>query len=520
MNLTMTGLPPAAMTWRRPGIAIVCLLVVVLLLFRETAVGMVQIWSESQTFAHAFLVPPISLWLIWRQRSELLSVAPTPMPLVAVPMAAAAVVWLMGELVSSNAVTQFALVVMLVLCVPLVLGWRSTRTITFPLLYLFFCVPVGEFMLPTLMEWTADFTIAALRLSGVPVFREGLMFSIPTGRWSVIEACSGVRYLIASVMVGTLFAYLNFQSTRRRAAFIGVSIIVPILANWLRAYMIVMLGHLSNNEIATGVDHLVYGWVFFGVVITIMFMIGARWSDVEPWKPSVTPIAVVTMSTSALAVAIGLAVLALTWPAPVLSILNAQVRTHAPALDFRGPLANGWTVAAAPAARWKPRFENPSATWHGAFERQGQWVGVHLLYYRAQGPTRKLVTTANLLMDRIIDADLNPVGSSHLDVQTPNGPTSWLRTRLSASNAPGGQEERNVTILQTYWVDDRLASGAIPAKLYGVLSRLAGRGDDGAVILVYTTGRTGDAVDSQLASFAADNLEALRAALRQTRDSQ
>ena len=65
-----------------------------------------------------------------------------------------------------------------------------------------FAVPVGEFLLPVFMEWTADFTVLALRLSGIPVYREGLQFVIPSGNWSVVEACSGIRYLIASLMVG------------------------------------------------------------------------------------------------------------------------------------------------------------------------------------------------------------------------------------------------------------------------------------------------------------------------------
>ncbi len=151
---------------------------------------------------------------------------------------------------------------------------------------MFFAVPFGEFLLPVLMEYTANFTVTALRLSGIPVYREGLQFVIPSGNWSVVEACSGVRYLIASFMIGTLFAYLNYRSTRRRLVFIGVSIVVPIVANWLRAYMIVMLGHLSGNTIAVGVDHLIYGWLFFGLVITIMFLIGARWSEPETAVPA------------------------------------------------------------------------------------------------------------------------------------------------------------------------------------------------------------------------------------------
>ncbi|MDE2615048.1 MAG: exosortase A, partial [Burkholderiales bacterium] len=263
---------PALLTWA-------LLVAVLLLLFRDTATSMVGIWYRSETYAHAFLVPPIVLWLVWRLRARLAALAPRPAPLALVPMAGACLLWLLGELAGVNAASQFALVLMLVLTVPLVFGTAVTRVLMFPLAFLFFCVPVGEFLTPVMIDRTADFTVAAIRASGIPVYREGNQFVIPSGNWSVVEACSGVRYLIASFMVGTLFAYLNFRSLRRRLAFVAVALVVPVVANWLRAYMIVMLGHLSGNRLAVGADHLVYGWVFFGIVILAMFMIGARFAE-------------------------------------------------------------------------------------------------------------------------------------------------------------------------------------------------------------------------------------------------
>ena len=128
----------------------------------------------------------------------------------------------------------------------------------FPLLFLFFAVPFGEALVPKLMDWTADFTVAAVKLSGVPVYREGTHFVIPSGQWSVIEACSGIKFLIASLMGGSLYAWLLYRSPGRRLAFIGASIVVPLLANWLRAYTIVMVGHLSNNRLMTNDDHIVF----------------------------------------------------------------------------------------------------------------------------------------------------------------------------------------------------------------------------------------------------------------------
>ncbi|MBK7593524.1 MAG: exosortase A [Betaproteobacteria bacterium] len=272
----------------RPGIgraALVATLIALALLvaaYWTTVRGMVDIWARSDTFAHGFVVPLISLWLVWRHRANLAGVNTRPAFWVLALVAVAGFGWLLGELAEVNALRQFAFVVLMILAVPAIAGLDVARRLAFPLAFLLFAVPFGEFLLPQLMEWTATFTVLALKASGIPVYREGLHFLIPSGSWSVVEACSGVRYLLASVMVGTLFAYLTYQSPVRRLAFVAVSIVVPVLANWLRAYMIVMLGHLSGNRIAVGVDHLIYGWVFFGVVMLLMFWIGARWREDEP----------------------------------------------------------------------------------------------------------------------------------------------------------------------------------------------------------------------------------------------
>jgi exosortase A len=175
---------------------------------------------------------------------------------------------------------------------------------------------MGEGLIPPLMDFTADFTVGMVQLTGIPVYREGTFFQLPTGNWSVIEACSGVRYLIASITLGTLYAYLTYTSYLKRTLFIIASIIVPIIANGLRAYMIVMIAHLSDMKLALGVDHLIYGWVWFGIVIFIMFFIGSYWRDSEEEnKPlpvqTATSIDKKKLQTSA----VGVVLLTLAWPA-------------------------------------------------------------------------------------------------------------------------------------------------------------------------------------------------------------
>ena len=251
-------------------------------LYWGTAKSLVETWAATDIFQHGFVVVPISLWLAWRlrDRTSIDEVHPFWPGLGVVAIAGA--LWLLGELAAAMSVEHFAFVLAIQAALVTIVGLQVAKTFAFPLGFLLFAVPVGEALVPTLMDWTADFTVAALRATGVPVYRTGIHFIIPSGAWSVVEGCSGIRYLIASVMVGTLYGYLTYRSTWRRLAFVAVSIVVPIVANWLRAYMIVMIGHLSDNKYAVGVDHLVYGWLFFGVVMLIMFGIGSLWREHDP----------------------------------------------------------------------------------------------------------------------------------------------------------------------------------------------------------------------------------------------
>jgi exosortase A len=386
--------------WRHALPATVALVAALLWVYRDTAVAMVDIWSSSDTWAHAFLVPPIVIWLIWRRRAEVAALTPRPAPWVLLPMAGLAVVWLLGELVAVNALTQFALVAMVALAVPAVLGLAVARELMFPLAFLFFAVPMGEFMLPYLMQWTADFVVLAIQLSGIPVHREGMLLFIPSGSWAVVEECSGVRYLIASLMVGTLFAYLNYRSNRRRWIFVGVAILVPIVANWLRAYMIVMIGHLSNNKLAVGVDHLIYGWVFFGVVIAIMFAIGARWSEppeaaaAGPGGPA--PAHTGSPGTGRGWVVAGVAAALVTLPHLGLTAIERSESHASP--QFELPVNAASWVASGEAVPWQPSFVNPATEREAWFRNGTREVGAYVAYYRNQGYESKLVTSQNQLV--------------------------------------------------------------------------------------------------------------------------
>lgn len=512
--------------WRQALPAIALLWAALLFTYRDTALAMAAIWARSDTFAHGFLVPPISLWLIWRRRAVVAQINPGPQPWLLLPILLVAAMWLMAELVAVNAAAQFALVGMLVLAVPAVLGLQVAKAVLFPLLFLFFAVPFGEFMLPAMMQWTADFAVFALQLTGVPVYREGLWFVIPSGSWSVIDECSGVRYLIASFMVGTLFAYLNYRSYKRRAIFMIVALLLPIVANWVRAYMIVMMAHLSGNRIGVGLDHILYGWVFFGIVIFIMFIIGSRWSEPEASTaaaPAGARYAAVGAPQSAswplIAAALAVAVIS-ALPSLVLRSLERLERAASEVkLELPANLAPGWSSHPANAHDWSPRFVNASATAQRTYSGPKGVVGVYVAYYRGPDRERKLVSSQNVLV-AMKDKDWNLLAGGTRVVDAGRQKIEVGTARILGTEPVGGGSRPQLMVWRTYWVDGRFVAGDVAAKLAGAWARLRGRGNEGAIVVLHTDNESTAAAKATLEAFVQANLGELDALLRQVRDAR
>jgi exosortase A len=486
-----------AKVWRSALPALAIAIFAILVLYRETAMAMVETWGRTETFTHGFLVPPITLWLIWRIRGDVALVTPRPNAWALLALAATGFAWLLGELATVGVVSQFALTTMLVLAVPAVLGLPVARRIAFPLAFLYFAVPFGEFALPQLMEWTANFTVLGLRLSGIPVYREGLHFVIPSGSWSVVEACSGVRYIIASLTVGTLFAYLSYHSLKRRLIFVAVAFVVPVVANWLRAYMIVMIGHLSSNKLAVGVDHLIYGWLFFGIVIMAMFWIGSRWREDElaPQAEQVAPASAGAPGArmSPLVATLALAAFAGVWPLTQWQIEHS-IPPQISRIEALGSIA-GWQEASNSFADWTPRFENASATVQTTFSAEGRTVGLYLGYYRNQDYSRKLVSSENVLV-KSNDSQWAKVASGSRQIALDQQST-FIRTAELRS-----ADSTRMVVWQWYWVNGHLTASDINAKVYTALSRLTGQGDDSAVIIVYAPKEQAGGGEAALEDFA------------------
>ena len=384
------------LAWQRGLGYLVFFTIVILIAYWGTFFNMVGIWWRSETFAHGFLILPISLYLIWQKRNRLEKVTPEPVMWGWLLVLLLNILWLMAYLVDIQVAQQFLVVAMLAAVTLTLFGLSVIRVIWFPLLYLFFAVPFGEFLIPSLQDITAEFTVSMLRITGIPVLLEGRFLSIPSGNFEVAEACSGLRYLIASLALGVLYAYIAYINIYKRLVFILMAMLVPIIANGFRAYGIVMIAHLSDYKLATGLDHLVYGWLFFGLVIFLLIWIGSFFRDeINEGKKVVSESVLKDAPSAPTAVSIVLTGLFVVASGPLsASWLERPFNNMLSAPDVP-VLSNEWKGPYQTDLEWGPVYLGPTSESKVKYIKGKDEVQIYVAFYGEQKQDSELINSEN-----------------------------------------------------------------------------------------------------------------------------
>lgn len=499
--------PRAANLDMQKSVIIGFVLLIPFFAYFATAESIVAIWNSSETFAHGYIILPISLWLIWRRRDVLMGLPIEPYWPALLLLTACGFAWLLAELADVQIVKQYAFAAMLPISALAILGKKIARSMTFPLVFILFAVPFGDIFIEPLIGVTANFAVDALRATGIPVLREGNNFSIPTGNWSVVEACSGVRYLISSVTLGCLYAYLTYRSRWRQAIFVILSIIVPIAANGVRAYMIVMIGHLSGMKLAVGFDHLIYGWIFFGLVMFLLFWLGSFWREDMRTKELVpaqrTDQSLPSPSNAhLLAAAFAILLCASIWPAYDHYIESSE---HNPASANLSTFVPVWQPSKA-FTNWEPTFSQSNAELREFYEKDNRPVGLNLLYYRNQQHGAELISSNNQLVlskDHVFHQVDRVLRTESIAGRT-------ISLREATISGPSG----HLLVWYWYWIDGSITSNDYIGKLLQAKQKFLSGSDDCAAVMIFAPyDEKPDEARAVLRDFLASNLTPLEAVL-------
>ncbi len=439
--------------------------------FSQTWLAMANMWASTEDFSHGFLIPLISGWLVYRLLGDLPAPSKKGRLLGLACVVLSLLTWIAGEVAGVGLVAKFGVIALVPSAFIALYGRTAAWSLLFPLAFLFFMLPIGAGLTPLLMEWTADATIWALKISGIPVFRKGLFFELPTGNWSVVEACSGLRYLIAAIVLSTLFAYLNFTNWRPRVMFVVLASIIALVSNWLRAYLIVLLGHFSGMKIGVGDDHVVYGWIFFGITMFAVFWLGMRWKDPAP-VPAPASKYLEPESTR-------LSPSSLAWASVILGLM---IFAHA-ILDYRGLTVPRQNLDSLSSEKLETVPEQqawfqPSVKgtrWQGTKRAEG--LPVHFSYFANQVTDFEMIQHGNVIISSTGEKSVRKLSGPFL-LAGPDASDRALRIDFERGN-------QKYSLAYWYTVCGNHTTNQYLAKGFQLKAFVQGCGDHSAISIVY-----------------------------------
>jgi len=245
-------------------------------MYADSLIFLFSRWIGTEDYSHGIFVPFISGYLIWQARLRLGQISREKSWLGLAVIALGLMLYVVGELSTLFIVLHFSLWMVIVGLAITLLGIRGAKVIAFPLGYLLTAIPLPTFINANLSSqlqlWSSSLGVGCLQLVGVMAFREGNVIDLGPVQLQVVEACSGIRYLLPLTSLALLCAYLFKDRMWKRVVLVLSAIPISILINGFRIGMIGVLVELYGKGAAEGFYHLFEGWVIFMVSLGLLIL--------------------------------------------------------------------------------------------------------------------------------------------------------------------------------------------------------------------------------------------------------
>lgn len=242
---------------------------------------LVTLWRHSfddGTYSHAYLIPFISLYLFHELQSSGRLIFRNKL---SVPATILLVSSCMALFITSNAQISLGYwcSLLAVLITSINMLFKFNKHIAFPSVYLVFILPIWGSLTTLLQNISVKAVTFIMSFTGIPTFVEGNYVTIPAGVFEIAGGCSGLRYLIVSLAISSLFCFLYIKTPRKVAIFFSLAILGALITNWIRITALILIGEYTNMESSLMEDHNTFGWYLFIPFMITLFWWGNKLAD-------------------------------------------------------------------------------------------------------------------------------------------------------------------------------------------------------------------------------------------------
>jgi len=261
-------------------LAVIAAIVAITVVYASSLRTMFQIWMTDEDLAHGILVPPVILWILYRERGRLKALPAVPSRWGWLFLALGAALQFASVRGAGIFVGSVAFVVSVVGAVLCLGGIAWTRALAFPLVLMCFMLPKLTFLYDAVtlpLQLLASRVAAGILSSaGFGVIRTGNILLVSGHLVSVEAACNGIRYLLPLGFVALVFAYLYEPRAWIRGAMLAAAVPLAIVANACR-----VAASAAWPRLATGDWHMLTGLAVFALTVSAIPAIQSVFRSVD-----------------------------------------------------------------------------------------------------------------------------------------------------------------------------------------------------------------------------------------------
>ncbi|MDY6832599.1 MAG: EpsI family protein [Thermodesulfobacteriota bacterium] len=240
--------------------------------------ALVQVWLTNDDYSYGFLIPLVTVYLLWDKKETVKAIRFNTDWRVLPVLFLLLLISVYAVLGSSGNLSRPLIPILILGFAAFCFGLRSMRTLLFPLGFLIFMVPLPAILDRTLGVWlkavSSSLGGAIIQLFGISVYVRGNVIDLGVTQLEVVDACSGLRFILPLLAMGCLYAWLFEKSTWKRVVLVVSALPVAVLTNGLRIGITGILTDKYGEQVAQGFFHDFSGWAIFMVALVILVLIG------------------------------------------------------------------------------------------------------------------------------------------------------------------------------------------------------------------------------------------------------
>jgi exosortase A len=410
----------ALRAWRN-ACAVVVVLAAVFLLYRPSAESLMRLWSDTDktTYTHGYLIAALVAWLVIRRRDLLAPIAWSPGIAASLLATVIGFAWLVAVRAGVEIVHQLLLLALLWTSIWALFGKRVALQLWMPIGYLIFAIPAWDQINFLLQGATVEAVGLLLKISSIPAYVDGNFVHLAAGLFEVAGGCSGIHFFIVALALAALYGEVGRDSMKVRIQLLALGALLALLTNWLRVYIIVVAGHLTNMQhYLIREERYNFGWVVFAVMMAVFFLLARRFAPAAP-RAIAQRAAVPAIASRGVGLAIAIACVAVVPAWELLRSVAPATLPSAGALLPRVP-ADWSELPPAPAPVWNPVFTGADRIERAEYANPaGLRVQMFIASYALQRQGRELVAYGNSLVapgDEVVLSTARAAGGTAREV--------------------------------------------------------------------------------------------------------